>query len=308
MAGSRGTSVNARTYRPRRNQPRRYPGSDLTRYVCHHHDYVYYPVAWESEGTSYAAGYYDEDGNHYDSVLIKDEQTICKCEYCGSSVKIKWEGGAMPNCPNCGAPLSAQATDENGSQTGTEGTANTGGKKKPSKAKIVLRILLAVFLLQFIWGLISVWNEEKAVGVQEVTTTGQDTEPAEPYPVDGGDSDVEWAEPAEPYPAGGDSDAEWVEPEEVYVDALGRYCPLGSDGNYYDSETGTYFWFNTDVTPPQWQYWVEGISDDYGDYGWMEYDDAEQQWYIESEDGWDVLPADYDAAALWHFENANEFP
>lgn len=290
MAGSRGTSVNARTYRPRRNQPRRYPGSDLTRYVCHHHDYVYYPVAWESEGTSYAAGYYDEDGNHYDSVLIKDEQTICKCEYCGSSVKIKWEGGAMPNCPNCGAPLSAQATDENGSQTGTEGTANTGGKKKPSKAKIVLRILLAVFLLQFIWGLISVWNEEKAVGVQEVTTTGQDTEPAEPYP------------------AGGDSDAEWVEPEEVYVDALGRYCPLGSDGNYYDSETGTYFWFNTDVTPPQWQYWVEGISDDYGDYGWMEYDDAEQQWYIESEDGWDVLPADYDAAALWHFENANEFP
>ena len=62
------------------------------------------------------------------------------------------------------------------------------------------------------------------------------------------------------------------------------------------------------TTPPQWQYWVEGISDDYGDYGWMEYDDAEQQWYIESEDGWDVLPADYDAAALWHFENANEFP
>ncbi len=291
MAGSRGTSVNARTYRPRRNQPRSYPGSDLTRYVCHHHDYVYYPIAWESEGTSYAAGYYDEDGNHYDSILIKDEQTICKCEYCGSSVKIKWEGGAMPNCPNCGAPLSAQATDENGSQTGTEGTANTGGKKKPSKAKIVLRILLAVFLLQFIWGLISVWNEEKAVGVQEVTTTGQETEPAEPYPAGGGDSDVEWAEP-----------------EEVYVDALGRYCPLGSDGNYYDSETGTYFWFNTDVTPPQWQYWVEGISDDYGDYGWMEYDDAEQQWYIESEDGWDVLPADYDAAALWHFENANEFP
>ena len=252
---------------------------------------MYYPVAWESEGTSYAAGYYDEDGNHYDSVLIKDEQTICKCEYCGSSVKIKWEGGAMPNCPNCGAPLSAQATDENGSHTGTEGTANTGGKKKPSKAKIVLRILLAVFLLQFIWGLISVWNEEKAVGVQEVTTTGQETEPAEPYPA-----------------GGGDSDAEWAEPEEVYVDALGRYCPLGSDGNYYDSETETYFWFNTDVTPPQWQYWVEGISDNYGDYGWMEYDDAEQQWYIESEDGWDVLPADYDAAALWHFENANEFP
>lgn len=40
----------------------------------------------------------------------------------------------------------------------------------------------------------------------------------------------------------------------------------------------------------------------------MEYDDAEQQWYIESEDGWDVLSADYDAATLWHFENANEFP
>ncbi len=285
-------------YRSRRNQPRFYQGPDPTRYACHHHDYVYYPIGWESEGTRYKAGYYDEDGNHYDSVLIKDEQTICKCEYCGSTVKIKWEGGALPNCPNCGAPLSVQATDEAGRQERTSakegnGTASSEetGKGKSSLAGIIIGIVVVLFFIKFAWTFVSLWNEEEtgSMQVQEVNVSEEDSQWDQE--TDSSDSD---------YPA--------ELPEELYVDAIGRSCPLGSDGNYYDSETGTYFWFNTDVSPAQWQYWVEGISDDYGDYGWMEYDDGEGLWYIDTGDGWEKLPDSYDADALWHFEDAYTFP
>lgn len=280
-------------YRSRRNQPRFYKGPDPKRYACHHHDYIYYPVSWESEGTSYAPGYYDEEGQHYDSVLIKDEQTVCKCEYCGSAVKIKWEGGALPNCPNCGAPLSVQATDEAGRQTGAgAGTASSkaSGKKKSSLAGIIIGIVAVLFFVKFAWTFASVWREEESVGMQTQEVTAQETD----------SQDVSGTEYAEP--------ADMELPEELYVDAIGRSCPLGSDGNYYDSETGTYFWFNTDVSPAQWQYWVEGISDDYGDYGWMEYDDGEQLWYIETENGWEKLPDSYDSNVLWHFEDAYAFP
>ena len=39
-----------------------------------------------------------------------------------------------------------------------------------------------------------------------------------------------------------------------------------------------------------------------GDYGAMEYDTAEQHWYIESEDGWVPLPDSYDTSGLWYIE------
>ena len=72
--------------------------------------------------------------------------------------------------------------------------------------------------------------------------------------------------------------------------------------SYYDAESDCYLWYNEEMDPPIWQYWYEGISSDYGDYGWMEYDEAEQQWYIEEKNGWSALPAQYDASRLWHIE------
>ena len=93
-------------------------------------------------------------------------------------------------------------------------------------------------------------------------------------------------------------------PRSVYVKEIGRSCPLDGE-DYYDSKTQCWFWWDTNVSPNQWQYWYEGISSDYGDYGWMEYDDNEQQWYIEVSDGnWQPLPEKYDTSNLWHFENA----
>lgn len=94
-----------------------------------------------------------------------------------------------------------------------------------------------------------------------------------------------------------------TENSEIYVEEIGRTCKWDSEYEcYYDEPTDCYFWKNDTVHPPQWQYWYEGISSDYGDYGWMEYDFEVGIWYIEVSDGaWEPLPAEYYSTDLWHF-------
>ena len=89
----------------------------------------------------------------------------------------------------------------------------------------------------------------------------------------------------------------------VYVSALERDVPWSDEyESYYDKQTDCYFFKNYDVDPPIWQYWYEGISSDYGDYGWLEYDYAEKCWYVQvSDDEWEVLSG-YDTSSMWHFE------
>lgn len=77
-----------------------------------------------------------------------------------------------------------------------------------------------------------------------------------------------------------------------------------AEESYYDDESGLWLWFNTSVEPPLWQYWYEPFSGDYGNYGWMEYEDG--QWYIEGTLGtWIPLPQKYDASLLWYVETNN---
>lgn len=71
--------------------------------------------------------------------------------------------------------------------------------------------------------------------------------------------------------------------------------------SYYDPESDCYLWYNNNVTPNLWQYWYEGISSDYEEYGWMEYEP--DGWFIEESDSsWVELPAQYDTSKLWHIE------
>ena len=86
--------------------------------------------------------------------------------------------------------------------------------------------------------------------------------------------------------------------------ALGRSCDWDAKHEcYYDVKTDCYFWYNDTTKTHTWQYWYEGISSDYGDYGWMEYDTTEKTWYIEVSDGnWTELPERYDQSRLWHIE------
>ena len=92
----------------------------------------------------------------------------------------------------------------------------------------------------------------------------------------------------------------------VYVSALERDVPWSDEyESYYDKQTDCYFFKNKDVDPPIWQYWFEGISSNFGYYGWLEYDYKEQCWYVQvSDDEWEKLSG-YDTSQLWHF-NENE--
>ena len=75
-----------------------------------------------------------------------------------------------------------------------------------------------------------------------------------------------------------------------------------AEESYFDQDTELWAWYNTDVAPSLWQYWYEPISENYGDCGWMEYEDG--VWYIEDNPGnWIPVPAQYDTSPLWHIEN-----
>ncbi len=96
--------------------------------------------------------------------------------------------------------------------------------------------------------------------------------------------------------------------DRIYVPEIGRECvyDAGSD-NYYDKVTDCYFWLNNTLNTPVWQYWYEGISSDYGDYGWMEYDYSKNAWFIETEkDKWEELPSYYDTDKLWHMDKPTQ--
>ena len=71
--------------------------------------------------------------------------------------------------------------------------------------------------------------------------------------------------------------------------------------SYYDQSTDCWVWYNTDVDPAVWQYWYEGISSDFGDYGWMEHD-ADGCFIEESYGNWIPLPDDYGTDRLWYIE------
>ena len=92
--------------------------------------------------------------------------------------------------------------------------------------------------------------------------------------------------------------------EDLYVEAIGRTCEWDPEEEwYFDQATDCYFWYNNEIDPPQWQYWYEGISSEYGDYGWMEYGD-DGRWYIErSENSWIELPERFDTSNLWHIDD-----
>ena len=89
----------------------------------------------------------------------------------------------------------------------------------------------------------------------------------------------------------------------IYVPALGRDVAWDTEyETYYDRQTDCYFFLNMDMDPPIWQYWFEGISSDYGDYGWLEWDAKEMRWYVQTgSNSWQPLPENK-GAGLWHFD------
>lgn len=236
------------------------------------HDYQYYPSRWydESTGTQYEAGYYDENGQYYKNVAIRNGsefETALNCEYCGTQIKLKWTEGAIPSCPNCGASLKEVADnsvieDKLQDQIVSAPSSNIGRR--------FLRIALTMLVCMCFLPMMMFACMRKFASSKTSTGTAYEQE--------------------------ANSD------DSIYIDVLGRYCYWDDEYEcYYDEETDCYFVYADNVNPPEWQYWFEGVSSDYGDYGWMSYHYDEGLWYIETSNGhWEVLPSSYDASALWH--------
>ena len=246
------------------------------------HDYDYYPQGWMADdGRYFEEGYYDENGQHYDNMIMAGAETMLKCEYCGNRMVYKWKEGELPVCEQCGAPLRIDITDKKEEPQSTVPSVNRAGRGEVWKSihpigKMAIIVFIGCCALPFIliFGaiIIALFGMARGSG-----STGHEVSTRQ---------------------------------NSIYVEEIGRTCYLDGE-DWYDSRTECWFWYNDEETPYQWQYWYEGISSDYGDYGWMEYDMGEDAWYIEADEGnWVHLPADYDTSALWHmtdeFTNAYE--
>lgn len=96
--------------RARKNQPIGYTGTGVEHYLGESHDYTYYPEDWTDSktGRSFKSGYYDEEGNYYDDLALKEvleSEKGLKCEHCGTEIRKVWKEGEEHLCPNCGSEL-----------------------------------------------------------------------------------------------------------------------------------------------------------------------------------------------------------
>lgn len=262
----------------RRSQPYDYPVGTLgstTRYRFANHDYDYYPNGWTaSDGRVFEEGYYDENGQHYSNVVAVGASTMLKCAYCGSHMVYTWKEGALPTCEKCGAQLQADITDqkqpEGADYDGGYGNSYSGTSSGKPWQKIFVGFILAVTIISAI-GILFPGKQSRNAEETSRSATGSTK-------------------------------------TSVFVREIGRTCYMDGE-DWYDSTTRCWFWFNDEEAPAQWQYWYEEISSDYGDYGWMEYDKAEDAWYIEATDGnWVQLPSGYDTSGLWHMEDEFKNP
>ncbi len=250
-------------------------------------------MAWVDPETNrtYKSGYYDESGNYYKNLALKKDdsyETQFQCEYCGSMVKTDWREGAAPSCPRCGAVLAIAdiARDEEvavgNSYNQSSYTSDTYG---PIRSLISgpYRMIGWFLAIMVVGSVLSSFTS--AMGGRNESND---------YYESNYDYDYDY-----------DYDSDYYEDDEIYVDVLGRYCYFYDEyDSYYDEDTDCYFYYNNYVSPGVWQYWYEGISSNYGDYGWMEYEEDDDCWYIEkSQNNWVKLPDRYlDDDRLWHME------
>ena len=274
-----------------------------TTYYGRRHDYVYYPESWTDaeSGTYYEKGYYDENGKYYDSVAFQKngryENVVCYCPYCESRTVMNLNNNTGANqsmqCPNCGAPMEIQSELDEIIQQPAENThtynseeslKNAFGQQKKKRGH-VLPFVIALIALSFVFQTARSLARPSA----QPPAQNQSIQLINNAP----NSDAIYLEQQ--------ADGSYhVVTDVVRADRILYYDSY--EDSYYDEDSGCWLWYNTEVDPPVWQYWVEGISSDFGDYGWMEHD--EDGWWIEASNGnWIELPSRYDADDLWYIED-----
>ncbi|MBR0353210.1 MAG: hypothetical protein IJH53_08395 [Oscillospiraceae bacterium] len=287
--------------KPRVNQPsgfRPVGGRGALWMIGRRHDYVYYPFAWTdtSTGRHYEKGYYDESGKRYENVAFekdgKYENVLCHCPYCDQDTVLTLDAANVSHslqCPHCNGPmeLKTQLDEYSGMQNASSAEPVYRTAEAPKKKRHIGLIIIGVLAGLGILGNI----------VEDKTPTVTYDPPEQGYVINYDDNSnvalfgetvyLKRTEEGE-YAITNDSGA---------ADKVMQWSNY--DDSYYDPDSDCWIWCNTDMSPRVWQYWYEGISSDFGDYGWMEHEDT--GWYIEESEGrWIELPDSYDTSGLWY--------
>lgn len=292
--------------RPRYHQPTGYQssyGGEARRYYGRRHDYIFFPVAWTDAetGASYESGYYDENGVRYNNVALekngKYENVVCHCPYCGNesilTISASEPGEKSLACPTCGGTMEIRSALDEYLDDGSEDY--TRGMEPERRTSHVPLLVMGIFIVVIAFICIVFFNIMRVTSSSGAYVVG---------PEDAGGTDTD--------------DTIWLDDganeDTIYLARTGDNSFTISDtaadktltwddeaDSYYDAETDCWLWYNTDVEPAVWQYWYEGISSEYGDYGWLEhYDDG---WFIEEDYGnWVPLPEEFDDSGLWYIE------
>ena len=254
-------------------------------------------------GASFEKGYYDENGQRYDDVTFEEngryKNVVCHCPYCDQDTILELSAGDVTEhsmkCQHCGGPMEIRSeldsllgdTSGNTHVYRSEESLRNAFPKKEEKKKKKKHLWLIVAVLMLAFGL-----KNRVVESLEQSAPGGQTTVAENQGSTVTLGKTVYLERQ----AGG--------AYRVVTDVVRANKILTYDRNadsYYDESANCWAWYNTEVTPAVWQYWYEGISSDFGDYGWMEHD--AKGWYIEKSNGnWIPVPDRYDTSKLWYIE------
>lgn len=223
--------------RTRRNQPTGYHSS-ISGYVrpkpyhCKDHDYIYYGTTWRDEetGKTYPKGYYDESGRHYANVVIKDSQ----------SQESRFQ------CPYC--------------DTEVKTAWKKGAKPVCPNCGAQLTLVQEDEEIKNVFDTFNYTPDPQRYAREQAEETFGII-----AKILGAVAIMVGAIAAIVFVIASANKA----PKSMYVKEIGRECRwLSQYESYYDQVTDCYFWYNDTIEFPDWQYWYEGISSDYGEFGW----------------------------------------
>ena len=303
--------------RPRINQPKGYEDSRYSVSLVRgrKHDYIFLPQGYTDEetGKEYKAGYYDENGDFYERVIIeagKNRETLACCDFCGTQIKLKWEAGALVSCPNCGAALHEVPDRTIYDHQLRPVPSHPVFKERPSRGYYssddgspygTLKMSFAIAGLLLIVILV-------IVVIASMRSTNKKSTPAQvvyvnstPAPTPMPDARSYFAhspilgEHRSPiFIKEANASFKWNDKDKCYYSEDGKYGLRYNEGSY--------------TIQGQFEYWYEEIAYNYKDgMGWMRYNYANDEWSIEIErNNWRKLPEDYERFEKWHINKPGD--
>ncbi|MBP9999968.1 MAG: hypothetical protein KBT01_00310 [Clostridiales bacterium] len=254
-------------------------------------DYEYNPNDYSLSGEES-----EETPSGPQTTTTQQMQLFYVCDYCETTLPC-FQANTDNTCPNCGATMRTvertvavtKKVEETPKSTGAvetgSSTAEGSGKKGGSGRRIILWVVAIYAISQLFSGVTGIFHDRANSNSNNYSYSSGYTSTS------GSGNTISVID---------DDNIFTSQTNSMYVAELGRNVSWNNEyDSYYDPGTDCYFVSSDGI----WQYWFEGISSDFGDYGWMEYDYDENAWYIEKSNGnWIPLPSKYNSSNLWHFE------